>query len=359
MGNTSHKLLTSHGPSAGADMPLWLLFVLEYCDWDIRLGLILLSKQWKTNAQTASFHRFLCDRLARERGIYVPFSLPPRYSWKTLFQHLFSLRNLWQSGETNQLLTVINSEESTKIQVYAKFRPLAAETEDNDENAMAGVTLPLHQRLAIIKMNRKISNNREALKVLTQEGGWFQAKWQSLENMPQKLTEEKGKGEGIKKSTAVFYTDMKTQGLPRHMQESASKAGSNKIVSRVISHDALFGRVVMMTPDTGLREFNFNSVLPPATSQKVSYDTCVKPLVIDMLNGYNATAVVYGQTGSGKTYTMFGNEGVMGGGSRGEDRGIIPRACEEILAAMRQREGDGIDAVLKVSYVEIFGDQVS
>lgn len=55
---------------------------------------------------------------------------------------------------------------------------------------------------------------------------------------------------------------------------------------------------------------------------------------------------------------MFGAEELHLG--KEEFRGIIPRACEEILSALKERrETNNIHAVLKVSYVEIFGDQVS
>lgn len=38
--------------------------------------------------------------------------------------------------------------------------------------------------------------------------------------------------------------------------------------------------------------------------------------------GYNACLFAYGQTGSGKSYSIVGY---------GENKGIIPRACEEIF----------------------------
>ena len=41
------------------------------------------------------------------------------------------------------------------------------------------------------------------------------------------------------------------------------------------------------------------------------------------------------------------------------DRGIIPRACVEILTALGQRQCvNKIQSKLTVSYVEIFGDQI-
>lgn len=43
-----------------------------------------------------------------------------------------------------------------------------------------------------------------------------------------------------------------------------------------------------------------------------------------------------------------------------DGRGIVPRACEEIFHALQQRRlVNGIDAQISVSYVEVFGDEVS
>ena len=45
--------------------------------------------------------------------------------------------------------------------------------------------------------------------------------------------------------------------------------------------------------------------------------------------GYNACLFAYGQTGSGKSYSIVGY---------GENKGIIPRACEEIFKRIEARE---------------------
>jgi kinesin family protein 5 len=83
-------------------------------------------------------------------------------------------------------------------------------------------------------------------------------------------------------------------------------------------------------------------------------------LVGDFINGYNATAIVYGQTGAGKTYSMFGQDEFDIFGGDESMRGIVPRACEEILTAMENRRDTfGIESSIGVSYVEVFGDQVS
>jgi Tfp pilus assembly pilus retraction ATPase PilT len=39
-----------------------------------------------------------------------------------------------------------------------------------------------------------------------------------------------------------------------------------------------------------------------------SYDYIAKPVVEDILQGFNGVIMAYGQTGSGKTHTIFGSK---------------------------------------------------
>lgn len=47
--------------------------------------------------------------------------------------------------------------------------------------------------------------------------------------------------------------------------------------------------------------------------------------------GYNACLFAYGQTGSGKSYSVVGY---------GENKGIVPRACEEIFKRITKLKSD-------------------
>jgi hypothetical protein len=377
MGQSQAKLLVLQPLVAKGviqdDMPLWALSVIEYLPWETRAELSVLCRSFRSNTNTSAYHRFLCQRLAIENGIYVPHTPLHGLTWRTLFLELFKLRNLW-TGSTS---TTDGNEkgERSKIGVYVKFRPVLAPKEGEESAAAAteeqGITLPLHQKLAMIRMSHRTTSNRQALKLLAQEGGWFSKKWSTLDT-PTK-TEETENNENISSSTqqanrispvsVAFTTDDGAKknkhmlgGLRPSQQQtlSTTAAGTNKMISKVHSLDPLTGRVVMLTPDVGLREFSFDGVLPAKCSQRLAYETSTRHLVVDLLNGFNATAIVYGQTGSGKTYTMFGDD------DRNDTRGIVPRACEEILSAMQtRREVNGIDSTLSVSYVEVYGDSVS
>ena len=84
---------------------------------------------------------------------------------------------------------------------------------------------------------------------------------------------------------------------------------------------------------------------------------------MDFLNGYNCSIIAYGQTGSGKTYSMLGDDTVHEVLYDDSARGLIPRACEEVLQCIsvdnESRNFLNIRSQLKISYVEIYGNLVS
>uniref|UniRef100_M3XSG4 Kinesin family member 27 n=1 Tax=Mustela putorius furo TaxID=9669 RepID=M3XSG4_MUSPF len=59
------------------------------------------------------------------------------------------------------------------------------------------------------------------------------------------------------------------------------------------------------------RVFTFDFVFGKNSTQDEVYNTCIKPLVLSLIEGYNATVFAYGQTGSGKTYTIGGGHVVF------------------------------------------------
>ena len=73
------------------------------------------------------------------------------------------------------------------------------------------------------------------------------------------------------------------------------------------------------------------------------------------MSGYNSCILAYGQTGSGKTYTMTGSD---------DDKGLIPRCCEELFDRIRseQQKTAGqdtqIDYRVELQFLEIYNDAV-
>lgn len=293
----------------------------------------MLSRKWAAFMQTDVVMRWMCYRLMVDYKLYSPLKLTAGVTWKSMFMELFNIRHIWSGDDSSRQSghDPDRKSERAKINVYARFRPIdnSQHVEDTKE-----ITLPLHQRLALIKMSCKLKSNRAALHVMKEEGTWFGKKWQ------QTLKEN------------ISSVDNKVKVPP--------KATSKPLVADIQSVDEGCGRVVIMTPDVGLREFCFDGVFSHKSNQKRVYDTVACRLVSDVLNGFNSTAIMYGQTGSGKTFTMFG-EGDERSSSKfvKEGHGIVYRACEDVLTAVQSRKSLGIISEVAVSYVEVYGDTVT
>ncbi|XP_036289549.1 kinesin-like protein KIF27 isoform X2 [Pipistrellus kuhlii] len=101
------------------------------------------------------------------------------------------------------------------------------------------------------------------------------------------------------------------------------------------------------------RVFTFDFVFGKSSTQDEVYNTCIKPLVLSLIEGYNVTVFAYGQTGSGKTYTIGGGHvaSVVDG-----QKGIIPRAIQEIFQNIS--ENPSTDFKIKVSYIEVYKEEL-
>ncbi|XP_006100075.1 kinesin-like protein KIF27 isoform X1 [Myotis lucifugus] len=101
------------------------------------------------------------------------------------------------------------------------------------------------------------------------------------------------------------------------------------------------------------RIFTFDFVFGKSSTQDEVYNTCIKPLVLSLIEGYNVTVFAYGQTGSGKTYTIGG--GHVASVVEGQ-KGIIPRAIQEIFQNIS--ENPSTDFKIKVSYIEVYKEEL-
>lgn len=111
--------------------------------------------------------------------------------------------------------------------------------------------------------------------------------------------------------------------------ENALNAGDDEESPRVLTH-----------------VFCFDHVYPSSASQEDVYERTARPVVESCLEGYNATIFAYGQTGSGKTYTQYGD---------GSERGIIPRAVEQIFG---HHHGNATRFLVRASCLQIYQEQV-
>ncbi|CCF47407.1 kinesin motor domain-containing protein [Colletotrichum higginsianum] len=102
------------------------------------------------------------------------------------------------------------------------------------------------------------------------------------------------------------------------------------------------------------KTYNFDRVFSAAADQTMVFDDVVKPILDEMLAGFNCTVFAYGQTGTGKTYTMSGDMtetlGLLSDGA-----GIIPRALH---ALFNKLEVEDTESCVKCSFIELYNEEL-
>ncbi|RKO88198.1 P-loop containing nucleoside triphosphate hydrolase protein [Blyttiomyces helicus] len=103
-------------------------------------------------------------------------------------------------------------------------------------------------------------------------------------------------------------------------------------------------------PTVSLPSGSSSSPLPSFSSQTDVYKDIGSSLLDHAFQGYNTCIFAYGQTGAGKSYTMMGSK---------DEKGIIPRACEELFDRIGTLSVASNTAfTVEVSYLEIYNERV-
>ena len=101
------------------------------------------------------------------------------------------------------------------------------------------------------------------------------------------------------------------------------------------------------------QEFSFERIYDWNSGQKDFFDQVAKPLIQDVLEGYNGTILAHGQTGSGKTYTIQGNL------AEKDQYGIIPRAAEEIFKSIEANTSKDKQYFVYCSFIMIYNEVIN
>lgn len=104
----------------------------------------------------------------------------------------------------------------------------------------------------------------------------------------------------------------------------------------------------------GVKEFTFQRVFSPETTQYELYSTIAAPLVQGLFpngskSGESALLFAYGVTNAGKTFTIMGNSLP----DQQSNWGIIPRALQDIIGRL-----EGTNLQLTMSYMEVYNENV-
>jgi kinesin family protein 11 len=103
---------------------------------------------------------------------------------------------------------------------------------------------------------------------------------------------------------------------------------------------------------TQTREFHFDQVFSSDAPQANVYNAVVRPLIPQVLAGYNCAVFAYGQTGTGKTYTMEGLRS-SNGWEADAHSGIIPRAISQLFDSLRNHDNE---YSVRVSFLELYNE---
>lgn len=105
-----------------------------------------------------------------------------------------------------------------------------------------------------------------------------------------------------------------------------------------------------------VHRFQFDRAFGEQGNQSEVYDEVGRPIVNDVLSGYNATVLAYGPTGSGKTFCMFGPPGK----NASEIVGLVPRAIQQVLERVALESSSDTEESISVecSFFEVYCEQV-
>lgn len=143
---------------------------------------------------------------------------------------------------------------------------LNCESKVNEEGTRKKFVLPLHQRLALIQMDRKLASKKEAFKVLVEKGEW------NTDN------NDETREDDVSSNNEVNVGIVPLTGGVKHI-------------------DLKRNRAVLVDKIKGLREFKFDNILSDQCSQQSCYESGTMSLIGEFLNGISGTSIVYGQTG--------------------------------------------------------------
>ncbi|EFW98497.1 kinesin family protein [Grosmannia clavigera kw1407] len=109
---------------------------------------------------------------------------------------------------------------------------------------------------------------------------------------------------------------------------------------------------VVATTDGAMGKTVELSMGPNALSNKTyNFD---RPILDQMMTGFNCTIFAYGQTGTGKTYTMSGDM-TETLGLLTDAAGIIPRVLQ---ALFQKLEADASDSIVRCSFIELYNEEL-
>lgn len=108
------------------------------------------------------------------------------------------------------------------------------------------------------------------------------------------------------------------------------------------------GTMTIYNPHTKRdKSYSYDAVLGQSSSQEEAFEE-TRPVVLQILDGFNVCVFAYGQTGSGKTFTMIGEPGMVG---------INGQSAAALFEKAAERS-ETIEDIFQMSMFEIYNEQI-
>jgi hypothetical protein len=136
----------------------------------------------------------------------------------------------------------------------------------------------------------------------------------------------------------------------RPLNDKERKHGTLPVVSASTAD-----KTVTLLRGTGSRQtktsYKFDNVFTAFSTQEEVFEATLKPVIRDVLMGYESTVFAYGQTGTGKTHTMEGdlNDATL--------FGVIPRSAAAIFETL-QNNPEYLSSSVYCSFLEIYNEEL-
>lgn len=279
-------------------------------------------------------------------------------------------RESWESlqAELRSTLATLTAETTAKITALeARVAELAAKGESEKERAnnlareltsfkaLSGVSSESQMENLV-----KLSMEAETLRTQVADKGALAASLvetrAALEAALKKMAESESSRRALHNTIQELKGNIRVFTRVRPMFHAGAKTDVNSGEAQSLSNDDQINAIEVsgdgkkLRLDTGAgskNNFAFDAVFGPSTTQKELFDE-VSGLVQSACDGFHVCLFSYGQTGSGKTWSMIGGAG--------EERGMIPRAAEHVLAQSQALSTGGWTYSLEASFAEIYNE---
>ena len=152
--------------------------------------------------------------------------------------------------------------------------------------------------------------------------------------------------------------------LPKELPSSITenKELNNKIIpNSIFSHNENILKIQDLRFESrNEKNYFFDEIFDEKSDNKEVFDKSIKPMINNLIEGYNSTILAYGITGTGKTHTIFGDYN-----NEKEEKGIVIYAISYLFELIEQKKLNSnykniLDKnyIVKISYLEIYNETV-